>query len=197
MLWNDSRFNVNSFTEIALSRSRDGGFTWSDPVQVNRTPANAPNPQAFCSSVAINKQGHLGILYHDFRKSNVTIATCSTPVAGCTDQTKTNAWFDLYKEVSNPNGGSTGVGLDFKDELRVSHPSYFMENGPQTGQGVMTNGDYNDLKVVGDDFHAIYVKSHRGPFPPALSVLDNIDTTGVLILDNGKRTSPYFSKIDG
>lgn len=127
--------------------------------------------------------------YHDFRKSKVT----------CTTQTKTNTctWFDLYTETSNPVGGSTGIGLDFKGEVRVSEHSYIMENGPITSIGVMTNGDYDTVVVVEDDFYTLHMQSHHGPFTPAQTVIDNIDTTGVLILDNNRRTSPFFSKIDG
>lgn len=183
----DNQFDpVRQLPQIVLVTSRDGGNTWSDPVKVSRTPVNAPNPQAICPSVAVNKHGHVGVLYHDFRKSHTA----------CTDNTKTNTWFALYEEVKNPNGGSTGVGLNFKKEVRVSEHSYIIENGPETGQGVMTNGDYNSLVVRKDDFHALYVQSHHGPFEPAQTLLDDIDTTGILVLDNNKRTSPFFSKID-
>jgi hypothetical protein len=179
------QFRADQLPQIALSRSRDGGNTWSSPVQVNRTPSNAPNPQAITPSVAVAKDGYVGILYHDFRKDDK-----SDP-----NNTPTDVWFALYKEVSNPNGGSTGVGLDFVKEVRVSEHSYIMQNGPTTTSGVMTNGDYNQVVTHGDDFYAVYVKSHNGPFSAPTTIFNDGEGT-VLLLDDNKRTSPYFSKID-
>jgi len=36
-VWQDARFN--GVDQIALSMSTDGGFTWTEPIQVNQTPA--------------------------------------------------------------------------------------------------------------------------------------------------------------
>jgi hypothetical protein len=185
VVWQSGQFRMDQLPQIALSTSRDGGNTWSSPVQVNRTPSNTINPQAFTPSVAVAKGGYVGILYHDFRNDNL-----SDPV----NNTLTDVWFALYKEVSNPNGGSTGVGLDFVKEVRVSKQSYVMQNGPTTSQGIMTNGDYCQLVAHDDDFFAIYVKSYDGPFSDPITIFDEDGT--VLLLDDNKRTAPYFSKID-
>ena len=38
--WEDLRFGGGAYDSIALSTSKDGGITWSDPVKVNNTPIN-------------------------------------------------------------------------------------------------------------------------------------------------------------
>jgi hypothetical protein len=186
VVWQTGQFRADQLPQIALSTSRDGGNTWSRAVRVNKTPQNTPNPQAFTPAVAVAKNGYVGILYHDFRNDDL-----SNP-----DATLTDAWFVLYKEVSCSYGGSTGIGLDFVKEVRVSKHSYIMQNGPDTTIGVMTNGDYNQLMARDDDFYAIYVKSHNGPFNPPTVIYNDTVTDTVLLLDDNKRTSPYFSKID-
>ena|GEM_PF-5764482 len=195
--WQTSQFGSpnNLLPQIALIASRDGGYTWSNPVKVNKTPPTVSNPQAFTPSIAINNKGHLGLLYHDFRKAN----------PGCHPKTKTNTWFALYKETPHSYGGNTGIGLDFKHEVQLSEHSYMMEDGPFTTTGAlvdgddigfMVNGDYERLVVLEDDFHAIYIQTHRGPFKHAHTVIDSPDE-GILVVDHNRRTSPYFSKIDG
>jgi hypothetical protein len=186
VVWQSGQFRQDQLPQIALSTSRDGGVTWSNPVKINRTPPFAANPQAFTPAVAVTKDGYVGILYNDFR-NNITLDP---------NNTNTDVWFAIYKEVSNPNGGSTGIGLDFIREVRVSKKSYIMQNGPNTTTGIMTNGDYSQVVAQGDDFFAIYVKSNNGPFAPEQVILDDEFTGTVLLLDNNTRTVPYFSKID-
>ncbi len=185
VVWEDARFNTpgNQLHQVALSASYDNGVTWSDPVKVSRTPNNAPNPQAFTPSVAVNDRGEVGILYHDFRNNS----------SACSDKTNTNTWFAVYQSVF-PEGGSTGIGLTFIGEKGLSCEPYIIENGPVTGLGVMTNGDYNSLQTNGNKFYALYVESFKGPFSPAQTVIDNPEA-GTLILDNNRRTAPFFSKI--
>jgi hypothetical protein len=188
VVWQSSQFGgpYHLLPQIALTRSRDGGDTWSAPIKANKTQTDSPNSQAFTPSVAINEHGHLGLQYHDFRHND----------SACSADTKTNTWFALYKETPYANGGNTNIGLEFKREVRVSEHSYIIENGPETTGGVMTNGDYDRLVVVKDDFYGVYIQSHCEPFDPAETLID-APNEGTLIVDNNKRTSPYFSKIDG
>ncbi len=191
VVWEDARFNTpgNQLHQIALSASYDNGVTWSTPVKVSRTPDNAPNPQAITPSVAVNDRGQVGILYHDFRKSP---APCVTVDGGTS--TLTNSWFAVYQNVF-PSAGSTGMGLDFIGETDLSCNPYIIENGPRSGsRGAMTNGDYNSVQAAGNSFYALYIESLKGPFTPAGTVIDNPET-GTLILDNNRRTAPFFSKI--
>lgn len=178
-----SQFRADQLTQIGLTVSKDGGFTWSQPVKVSRTPENAQNPQAFTPFVAVTKNGYVGILYHDFRNDKK-----SDP-----SKTKTDVWLAIYREV--PHEGSTGIGLEFVREERLSQHSYIIQNGPNTTIGVMTNGDYPFLVAEGNWFYAIYIKSQRGPFTPAVPILTNAETGGVLLLDDNYRTAPFFSAV--
>src|SRR5262249_50807269 len=41
-VWRDGRFSAGQCSSIAFSMSTDGGYTWSDPVKINKTPTNIP-----------------------------------------------------------------------------------------------------------------------------------------------------------
>ncbi len=183
--YQSSAFRPDQLPQIGLATSRDGGQMWSQGVQVNRTPAYAANPQAFGPFVAVTKNGRVGILYFDFRNDDHADPT----------QTKMDAWLAIYQEVCHAEGGSTQIGLDFVQEIRLSEKSYIVQNGPMTSQGVMTDGDYQFLTTQGNDFYAIYMKSFDGPFsPPAVVFADPLHQATVL-LDNNLRTAPFLSII--
>lgn len=181
--YQSSAFRADQLQQIALVTSRDGGKTWSTGFQVNRTPADAANPQAFCPFVAITKNGRVGILYFDFRNDDGLDP----------NRTKMDAWLAIYQEVENPTGGSTKMGLEFIKEIRLSKESYIAQNGPKTGSGVMTDADYQFLVAQGNDFYTIYTKSFHGPFtPPSLFFVDPIHQA-ILLLDQNRRTAPFVS----
>ena len=157
VVYQTSAFRSDQLQQIGLVTSRDGGHTWSEPVQINRTPANAANPQAFAPFVAVTKKGRVGVLYFDFRSDDLSDF----------NQTKMDAWLAIYQEVKDPHGGSTHIGLNFVEEIRLSEKSYIAQNGPTTTQGVMTEGDYQFLRAQDNNFYAIYMKSFDGPFHTA------------------------------
>jgi len=64
-VWQDARFSTGVRDGIALSRSLDGGFTWSAPVQVN----SVPSVQALLPAVTIRDDGTIGVLYYDMRNN--------------------------------------------------------------------------------------------------------------------------------
>jgi hypothetical protein len=189
VVYQTGEFTANQLPQIALVSSRDGGVTFSDPVRVSRTPLNSPNPQAFTPSIAIADNGVVGILYQDFRKSDVSVPTTNT-------NTKTNVWFAEYKEKSSATGGSTGAGLDFLTEVLVSKHSYNIQTGPSVDSGILTNGNFSSVQALGDDFYATYIKTNKIQVVPAQPLVDNPETDTILMLDNNKRTSPFFSRID-
>jgi hypothetical protein len=183
--YQSSEFRSDQLQQIGLVTSRDGGHTWSNGVQVNRTPANATNPQAFAPFVAITKNGRIGVLYFDFRNDDF-----SDP-----NSTKMDAWLTIYQEVEEHEGGSTHIGLNFVEEIRLSEISYIAQNGPTTTQGVMTDGDYPFLTAHGNDFYAIYTKSFDGPFTPATVFFTDPVHNAIVLLDNNYRTAPFVSII--
>ena len=174
-----SVFRTDKLPQVGLTTSRDGGQSWSKLVRVSRTPSDAPNPQAFEAFVAVTAAGRVGVLYFDFRQDNK-----STP-----DRTKMDAWLAIYQEVQEPQGGSTGIGLDFVTELRLSRESYIAQNGAVTTLGVMTDGDYQFLVTHDDTFYAVYTKSTNGPYSPAVQVVPHV------FLDNNLRTTPFVSLV--
>jgi hypothetical protein len=186
MVFQTSQFRSDLLPQIGLMTSRDGGLTWSQAVQVSRTPANAPNPQAFTPFVAATHNGYVAVLYFDFRKDNKSDAS----------RTKTNAWLAIYREVKDSTGGSTGIGLDFVCEKRLSRCSYIAQNGPVTAQGVMTDGDYAFLAAEAERFYAIYTKSAKGPFKPSIPILNDPSTQSLLLLNDNYRQAPFVSIID-
>ena len=106
---------------VLLSASSDQGATFSHAVQINRTPTDIPfrAQQAFSYNTAITKDGFYVVAYYDFRKWKGVPGEdlLTTPLP-------TNAWLAVYKETEDPKGGSTGVGLDFVGEIRLTPKSF-------------------------------------------------------------------------
>lgn len=179
-------FTPNQLPQIGLTASHDGGYTWTQSVRVSQTPLYAPNPQAFTPSVAITGTGYVGILYSDFREDDMSDPT----------KTKTNTWLAIYKEVNDSQGGSTGIGLDFIKEIRLTNRSYIAQNGPSTTQGIMTNGDYPFLDADKTTFYACFTKSERGPFTPPRTIASDTLSGTLLLLDHNYRSAPYFKVVN-
>lgn len=122
--------NPNSFSDpieasffpfILAASSNDNGTTWTPNVQVNRTPNNGTfgSQQAFGHSAIMTRDGHYVVAYYDFRNwtGHPGEDVLTTPL-------QTDVWIDIYKEVEDPRGGSTGIGLDFVEEIRVTPKSF-------------------------------------------------------------------------
>ena len=106
---------------VLLSASSDQGATFSHAVKINATPTNIPfrAQQAFGGGTAITQDGYLVVAYYDFRNwtgfPGEDLLTTPLP---------TDAWLAVYKETDDPKGGSTGVGLDFVGEIRLTPQSF-------------------------------------------------------------------------
>ncbi len=61
--WQDSRFSPG-IDQIVLSRSRDGGQTWTAPQLVSDGPLDAPS---FTPALAVNPSGLVGVSYYTLR----------------------------------------------------------------------------------------------------------------------------------
>jgi hypothetical protein len=185
VVWQTGQFREDKLPQIALSTSRDGGHTWSKAVRVSRTPEHAANPQAFSPFVAVTKDGRVGILYSDLRHDKKLDP----------NKTKVDTWLAIYQEVKHHEGGSTKVGLEFVEEIRLSDKSFIAQNGPTTDEGLMVTGDYPFLVARGDQFYAIYTKTFKKDFRPVTPFFNDAVNSAVIVLDENYRQAPFVSII--
>lgn len=124
--------------EILITVSNNQGTSWSPTVKINRTPTSIiPGAsQVFNPNIAVLDNGYLGVIYYDYR--NFTAG----PVI------PTDAWLAIYKETTSPTGGSTGIGLDFVQEIRLTATSFdaaigyaSLVNAAAGGPGIVKNSD--------------------------------------------------------
>jgi hypothetical protein len=186
IVYQTGQLRADGLPTIAMQTSRDGGFTWSDPAMVSKTPATVPNPQAYTPFVAVDDEGRVGVLYYDNRFDPMR-NPANTP---------TDAWLAIYKEVKGIHGGSTGIGLDFVKEVRLTSKSFNAQNGPQTPTGIMSVGDSISLAAHGDDFYAVFTAVHPGPYTFPVLFLQDPSNNATVSLDVNLRQFPYFSKVD-
>jgi hypothetical protein len=132
VVWQDARFSNGAVDGIALSRSTDGGQTWSAPVQVN----SAPTVHAFTPSVRVRADGMLGVLYFDLRSNTADVTTLPTELI-LARSTNAVTW----------------------TEQRVA-PGFDMATAP-FARGLFI-GDYMALELSGNAFVPIYVRTNAG-----------------------------------
>ncbi len=135
VVWEDARFTNGAFNQIVLSKSTDGGSTWSSPALVS----NASSKPAFTPEIAVNAAGTVGVTYYDFRNPD-----------GITTGQPTDYWF-----TSSSDGGAT-----FGNEARISPVSFDMLNAPNAG-GLFL-GDYEALDTSGTIFYPFFVQTNTG-----------------------------------
>jgi BNR/Asp-box repeat protein len=143
-VWIDGRFSNFQHNSIALSMSTDGGLTWSDPIQVNQTPAKVPtlDQQAFNPTVAVAADGTVAVTYYDFRNNT------SAPGA------LTDYWLDYW----HPSATAAATNPANWSEVRLTDTSFDVEQAPTRGflAGGYSLGDYEGLAAVGNDFVAVW-----------------------------------------
>ena len=144
-VWQDARVNGGQADGIALSRSTDGGLTWSPHVKVNKTPEDIPigDQQAFTPSVDVAADGTVAVTYYDFRYNADTeplltdyfIVHCHPgPTVTCTQE------------------------ADWGGEVKLTDESFDMRQAPNAG-GFFT-GDYEGLASAGSAFLAFFSQPH-------------------------------------
>jgi hypothetical protein len=134
LVWQDASVN-GGVDGIALSKSTDGGLTWSTPRRVNQGPLGV---QAFTGSVAVLADGTVGVTYYDFRNNTADPATLPTD----------------YFLAHSHDGGLTWT------ETRVTPTSFDMATAP-VALGFFV-GDYEGLAVSGNRFVAHFVATNSG-----------------------------------
>jgi hypothetical protein len=131
-VWQDSRFSAGARDGIALSRSTDGGLTWSAPVQVN----NAPGVPAFSPSVTIRGDETIGVTYYDLRNNTSDPTSLST---------------DLW--LTQSSDGAT---------WRESHVAGPFDLSIAPNALGLFLGDYHALTSIGATFVPFYVQTNNG-----------------------------------
>jgi hypothetical protein len=133
VVWQDARFSALQRDGIVLSKSYDGGATWSTPAQINR----APLVQAFTASVDVAANGKIGVTYYDFRKDK------SDPTVLLTN----------YWKITSLDGGTTWHETPLAG-------SFDMRTAPNAGGFFV--GDYQGLSHADGLFEPLFVKTHSG-----------------------------------
>ena len=114
--------------EILFSQSSDGGFNWSAPVKINKTPTNIPagNQQAFTPTVKVASDGTVGVTYYDLRDN--------TSAPGL----PTDYWFVHCHGActSAANWAETKVAGPFDEEQAADAGGFFLGDY----EGMVTNG---------------------------------------------------------
>jgi hypothetical protein len=130
--WTDSRFNDGTHNDIVVSKSTDGGLTWSAPTKASKNPVGVA---AFTPSIHVNGDGKVAITYYDFRNP-----TAASFVAT-----------DFWMEISS-NGGSTW------SESRLTATSFDITTAPvaPASRGYFL-GDYEGLSSSGSTFYNLYI----------------------------------------
>jgi hypothetical protein len=138
VVWNDSRFSGGVRDDVALSKSTDGGRTWSMPIKVNQTPVAVA---AFTPSVEVAADGTVGVSYYDFRNN--------TPAPG--------ALTDEFI-VHSHDGGATWA------ENQLTPVSFDIEQAP-VARGYFL-GDYEGLTSAGATFMPFFIQAETAPANP-------------------------------
>jgi hypothetical protein len=134
VVWADGRFSGGTKADVVLSKSTNGGKTWSSPIKVD---TGSGTSQAFTSAVAVADNGAVGVTFYDFRNN--------TAAAGL----PTDAWLETSQD-----SGATWA------EDRLTPVSFDMEAAP-ISRGFFL-GDYEGLTAIGNDFLAFFATA-TGP----------------------------------
>jgi hypothetical protein len=130
VVWADARFGDGTYLDVVMSKSTNGGRSWTAPKVVDTAPAGA---SAFNSTVAVTGDGTVAVLWYDFREND--------PSPGLPT--------DVFLRHSH-DGGATFVGAQ-----KLAGP-FDMENAPvSAGRGFFL-GDYQGLAAAGNDLIAFF-----------------------------------------
>lgn len=129
VVWEDDHFTPGT-DQIVLSRSTDGGQTWSEPIRVSDGPGNAPG---FTPAVAVTPEGWVGVSYYSLRNN------------------PSHVLVDEYLAVSK-NGGQR-----FAKSLRLTASSWDLRFAA-TSRGFFL-GDYQGLVTSSKTFYPLWVST--------------------------------------
>jgi hypothetical protein len=137
VVWQDSRFSGGARDSIALSRSNDGGLSWSAPVRVNPSV----NVAAFSPMVTVRADGAIGVTYYDFRSNTSDRTTLPT-----------DYW--LARSIDGATWQETRIAAPFDLVLAP------LTNAPASGGYFL--GDYQGLLSNGGVFVPLFTQTNAG-----------------------------------
>jgi BNR repeat-like domain len=138
VVWADGQFSNGTHDDVVLSRSTDGGLTWSTPIKVNQSPMGVA---AFTPAVHVAADGTVGVTYYDFRNN--------TSAPGL----PTDYFLVQSQTPSDPRSWA-------ETETRVTSTSFDMETAP-VARGYFL-GDYEGLTSIGSTFVPVFVQTNTG-----------------------------------
>jgi BNR/Asp-box repeat len=141
VVWGDGRFSNFTHNDIALTKSTDGGKTWSTPVKVNQTTNGAA---AFTASVHVAADGSVAVTYYDFRNYDGSDG----------DGAETD-----YFLARSTDGGTTW------SESPVTSSSFNIQLAPKTISGNDFLGDYAGIDSAGATFFATFAQTLNAADP--------------------------------
>jgi len=132
-VWTDGRFNDGDHNDIVLSKSTDGGLTWSAPQKVSGNPSGV---DAHTPSVHVAANGQVAVAYYDYRNDVAGDDSAST---------------DYFNAISS-DGGATWA------DVRLTSSSFDISDAPvaPASRGYFL-GDYEGLTSVGSVFVNLYI----------------------------------------
>lgn len=173
--WEDARFSGTSSDGVVVTRSRDGGVTWSQPVTGN--PGTPPGVQASFEKLAVAADGTVGILFYDFRHDRPGDATLDT---------------DAYLTLLTPTADGS---LAFASEVRLT-PTSFDTRQFVTRSTILAGfagyfpGDYAGLRAAGNDFVAAFAVTNQNGTVPQFPIQDS-----VLLVDSVNHQDIVFTRV--
>lgn len=132
VVWQDARFSGGLRDAIALSRSQDGGLTWSAPVRVNADTT----VQGLIPTVNARADGMIGVSYFDMRSNTVDPTTLLTDYWLATSRDGVN-WTDRR------------IAAAFDLSVAPVARGFFL-------------GDYMGLVSAGSNFYPFYTRTNNG-----------------------------------
>ncbi|MGH9153715.1 MAG: sialidase family protein [Acidimicrobiales bacterium] len=137
----DARFSGFGYDTIALTRSTDGGATWSPLVRLNAGSDAGARPddrQAFTPAVHVGDDGTVTVTFYDFRNNTATDGILAT---------------DHWAVHCHAASADCSQAASWDDETRITPTSFDMRQAP-FARGYFT-GDYEGLSFARDDGDAI------------------------------------------
>jgi hypothetical protein len=133
-VWTDARFSDGSYNDVILSKSTDGGLTWSSPVKVSENSGS----DAHTPSVHVNAAGEVAVTYYDYTNDD----------GNASNGVETDFWF-----VKSTNGGAS-----WNARVRLTSPSFDITTAPvaPASRGYFL-GDYEGLSSSGSTFYNLFV----------------------------------------